>query len=157
VILVGERADRGGVPEEHLRAVACRAAVPEVVDDRPADVLEQRQRHPTAGLGLHHRQPVAGPVEIGEPQPFDVDAAQPEPGDQQDDRVIAFAARVSAVDRVQDLGHVGRVPHRRDPGLPARLRRRHRRQHRAVDESWFLANRRNDRTAQSLCSTVLAW
>jgi hypothetical protein len=67
-----------------------------------------------------------GPVEIGEPEPFDVDAAQPEPGDQQDDRVIAFAARVSAVDRLQDLGHVGRVPYRRNPGLPGRLRRRDR-------------------------------
>ena len=82
VILVGERADRGGVPEEHLRAVASWAAVPDVVDDRPADVLEQRQLDPVAGLGLHHRQPITGPVEIGEPEPFEVDAAQPEPGDQ---------------------------------------------------------------------------
>ena len=47
-----------------------------------------------AGLGLHHRQPVAGPVQIAEPEPFDVDAAQPEPGDQQNDGVISFAARV---------------------------------------------------------------
>ena len=102
MVLVGERADRGGMPQEHLRALACRPAVPDVVDDRPADVLEQRQLHPPAGLGLHHREPVAGPVEVGEPQPFDVDAAQPEPGDQQDDRVIAFAARVSPVDRLQE-------------------------------------------------------
>ena len=34
-------------------AVADRAAVPDVVDDRPADVLQQRQPHPVAGLGLH--------------------------------------------------------------------------------------------------------
>lgn len=49
---------------------------------------------------------------------FDVDAPQPEPGDQQDDRVVAFAARVSPVDRFQDLGHVGRIPDRPDPGMP---------------------------------------
>jgi hypothetical protein len=134
VILVGERAYRGGVPQEHLRALASWTTVPNVVDDRPADVLEQRQLHPVAGLGLHHRQPVAGPVEIGEPQPFDVDAAQPEPGDQQDDRVISFAARVAPVDRLQDLGHVGRVPYRRDPRLLGRLRRRHRLQHHLLDQ-----------------------
>jgi hypothetical protein len=63
VILIGERADRGGVPDEHLRAVVCRTAVPQVVDDRPADILEQ--------------------VEVGKLQSFDIDAAQPEPGDQQ--------------------------------------------------------------------------
>ena len=66
MVLVGERADRGGVPQEHLRAVAGGPAVADVVDDRPADVLQQRQLHPLAGLGLHHRQPVAGPVEVGE-------------------------------------------------------------------------------------------
>jgi hypothetical protein len=27
--------------------------------------------HPAAGLGLHHRQPITGPVEIGEPEPFE--------------------------------------------------------------------------------------
>src|SRR6266568_6572808 len=79
MILVGERAYRGGVPDEYLRAVASRTAGANVVDDRPADVFEQWQLHPVAGLGLHHRQPVAGPVEIAEPEPFDVDAAQPEP------------------------------------------------------------------------------
>src|SRR6478672_8956566 len=52
-------------------------------------------------------------------QPFDVDAAQPKPGDHQDDRVVAFPARVAPVDRVQDLGHVRRVPNRRDPGVLA--------------------------------------
>ncbi len=75
VILVGERAYRGGVPEEHLRAVASRTAGANVVDDRPADIFEQRQLHAVAGLGLHHRQAIAGPVEIAEPEPLDVDAA----------------------------------------------------------------------------------
>lgn len=41
---------------DSLRAVTWRAAVPNVVDDRPADILQQRQLHPAAGLGLHHRQ-----------------------------------------------------------------------------------------------------
>ena len=76
MILLGERADRRSVPHEHLRALACRAAVLDVVDDRPADILEQRQLHPVAGLGLHYRQLVTRPVQIGEPEPFDVDAAQ---------------------------------------------------------------------------------
>jgi hypothetical protein len=43
VILVGERADRGGVPDEHLWTIACRAAVLDVVDERPANILQQRQ------------------------------------------------------------------------------------------------------------------
>lgn len=40
VILVGERAYRVGAPEKHLRAVALWPTVPDVVDDRPAGVLE---------------------------------------------------------------------------------------------------------------------
>src|SRR5918995_68311 len=134
MVLVGERADRGGMPQEQFRALAYRPSVPDVVDDRPADVLEQRQLYLPACLGLHHRDPVAGPVEVGEPQPLDVDAAQPKPGDQQDDRVIAFAARVAPVDRMKNLPHVGRVPYRRDPGLPRRFRRRHRLQHGGLDQ-----------------------
>jgi len=134
MILVGERPDRGGVPDEHLWAVGLWTAAADVVDERPADILEQRQLHPMPGLGLHHRQPVIGPVEIGELQPFDVDAAQPEPGDQHNDRVIPFAARVAPVDRSQDLGHLGPVPYRRDPGLPGRLHGRDRLQHNAVDQ-----------------------
>jgi len=68
----------------------------------------QRQPHPAAGLDLHERQPVARPVEIGELQSFDVDTAQPEPGEQQDDRVVTLPARVAPVNRLQDFGHVGR-------------------------------------------------
>ncbi len=39
VVLVGERSDRGGVPPEHLSAVAGRPAGADVVDDRPADLF----------------------------------------------------------------------------------------------------------------------
>ena len=53
-------------------------------------------------------------------------AAQPEPGDQQDDRVVALPARAAPVDRIQDPGHVARVPDRRDPGLLAGRHRRDR-------------------------------
>jgi hypothetical protein len=42
VVLLGERAHRGGVPQEHLRVVAGRPAGADVVDDRPADVFQQR-------------------------------------------------------------------------------------------------------------------
>ncbi len=135
VVLVGERADRGGVPHEHLRGVAGRPTVPDVVDHRPADVLEQRQLDPLAGLGLHHAEPVARPVDVGEPQPFDVDAAQPERGDQQDDRVVPFPARVAPVDRGEDPGDLAGSPHRRDPGLPARAHRRDRVQDGRLDEA----------------------
>ena len=135
MVLVGERADRGGVAEEHLWAVADRTARPDIVDDRPADVLQQRQPHPVAGLRLAERQSVARPVEIGELQPFDVDAAQPKPGDQQDDRVIALPARVAPVDRVQDLGHLGWVPDRWDPGLLARPHGRDRIQYGGADQA----------------------
>ena len=83
MILVGERAYRGGVADEHLPAVTDRPATPNVVDDRPADVFQQRQPHPAAGLRLNDGQSAARPVEIAELQPSDVDAAQPKPGDQQ--------------------------------------------------------------------------
>jgi hypothetical protein len=75
MVLVGERADRGVVAQEHLRAVADRPAMADVVDHRPADLFQQRQLHPVRGLGLYHAQPVARPVEVGELQPFDVDTA----------------------------------------------------------------------------------
>jgi len=39
MVLVGERPDRGGVPEEHLSAVAGRPTGADVVDDRPADLF----------------------------------------------------------------------------------------------------------------------
>ena len=77
MILVGERADRGGVPHEHLRAVAVRPAMADVVDHRPADLFQQRQLHPVTGLGLRHEQPVARPVEVGELQPLDVQPRSP--------------------------------------------------------------------------------
>ncbi len=70
MILAGERACRGGAPEEYPRAVTSWAAAPDAADDRPAGILEQRQLHPVAGLGLHHRQAIAGPAEITEPEPF---------------------------------------------------------------------------------------
>ncbi len=75
MVLVGERADRGEVAQEHLRAVTNRSAMANVVDHCPADLFQQRQLHPVPGLGLYHEQPVARPVEVGELQPFDVDAA----------------------------------------------------------------------------------
>ena len=40
MVLVGERADRGGMPPKHLRAVAVWATVANVVDDCPADILQ---------------------------------------------------------------------------------------------------------------------
>jgi hypothetical protein len=49
------------------------------------------------GLSLAHQQLVAGPVEVGELQRPHIGAAQPEPGDQQDDRVIPLPARIVPV------------------------------------------------------------
>jgi hypothetical protein len=135
MVLVGERADRSEVPQEHLRTVADRPTMADVVDHRPANIFQQRQLHPVAGLGLHHAQPVARPVEVGELQPFDLDTAQPEPGDQQNDRVVPLPARVTPVDRVQDPGHVAGIPHRRDPDLLARTHRRDRIQHGGGDQA----------------------
>ena len=59
MVLVGERPDRGQVPQEHLRAVTVRPAMADVVDHRPADLFQQRELHPVTGLGLRHEQPVA--------------------------------------------------------------------------------------------------
>jgi hypothetical protein len=46
-----------------------------------------------------------------------IDAAQPEPGDQQNDRVVPLPARITPVDRLQDPGHICGIPHRRNPDL----------------------------------------
>ena len=135
MLLVGERPDRGQVPQEHLGAVTVRPAMADVVDHRPPDLFQQRELHPVTGLGLHHEQPVAGPVEVGELQPPDVNAAQPEPGDQQDDRVVPLPARVVPVDRVEDPGDLAGIPYRRDPGLPGRACRRDRLQAGAIDQA----------------------
>ncbi len=135
MVLLGERSDRGVVPQEHLRAVADRPTMTDVVDHRPADLFDQRQLHPVPGLGLRHAQPVARPVEVGELQPSDVDAAQPEPGDQHNDRVVPLPARIAPVDRVQDPGHVAGIPHRRDPDPLAGPHRRDRFQDSGVDQA----------------------
>ncbi len=137
VVLIGERPGRGRVPQEHLRAAAGRPPGADVADDRPADVLQQRQVHLAAGLGLGDGQPAARPVEVGELQPLDVDAPQPEPGHQHDDRVIALPARAAPVHRLQDPGHVARVPYRRDPGLLAGRHRGDRLRHRRGGQALF--------------------
>jgi len=87
------------------------------------------------GFRLREQQLVARPVEIGELQPLDVDPAQPEPGDQQDDRVIPFPARIVTVDRGQDRGDLTGIPDRRDPCLSRRAGRRYRVQTRLVDQA----------------------
>ena len=40
MIPIGERTDRGGVPDEHLRAITGWTPDADVVDDRPPDVFE---------------------------------------------------------------------------------------------------------------------
>jgi hypothetical protein len=42
MVLVGERADRGGVADEHLPGVTDRPAAPNVVDDCPVSINRPR-------------------------------------------------------------------------------------------------------------------
>jgi hypothetical protein len=68
--------------------------------------------------------------------PPDVHAAQPEPGDQQNDRVVPLPARVVPVDRLRDPGYLAGIPYRRDPGLPGRACRRDRPQAAGIDQAF---------------------
>src|SRR6266704_3796529 len=57
-----ERVEGMAALDEHLRAVGFGAAVPDVVDDRPADVVQQRQAQRPARLVLDDREGFRPPV-----------------------------------------------------------------------------------------------
>ena len=48
------------MPDEHLSAVTVRATRPDVIDDRPADVFQQRQPHPAAVCRSPDTRPAIG-------------------------------------------------------------------------------------------------
>ena len=117
--------------DEHLRAGGFGAAVPDVVDDRPADVVQQRQAQPPARLVLDDRDRPRPPVQVAEFESTQIRDPQAEPGGHQDHRVVAFAGGGLPVDPGQQppdllrgprvrLGLVTHVPVRRQPVQPTR-------------------------------------
>ena len=61
-----ERVERVTVLDEHLRAGRLGAAAPDVVDDRPADVVQQRQAQRPARLVLDDRDLLRPPVQVAQ-------------------------------------------------------------------------------------------
>jgi hypothetical protein len=51
-------------PEEHMAVARPRSAVPQIVDDRLADDLRQREGRRVAGLPLRHREPLPFPIDV---------------------------------------------------------------------------------------------
>jgi hypothetical protein len=91
-----------------------------MLDDRLADVARQRELVAPVGLAVDDDLP-GTPIEIVEPQTRDLDRAQPQPCEQQQDRIVARAGRVLAVTRGQQPVDVRSPRKLRDRGLaPAR-------------------------------------
>jgi hypothetical protein len=87
--------------EEHAPAPALTARCFKTLDDGLADVAGQRELVALVGLAVDDDLPGA-PIEIVEPQSRDLDGAQPQPCEQEQDRVVARAGRVLAVTRGED-------------------------------------------------------
>jgi hypothetical protein len=103
-----KRVERVTVLDEHLRAGRLRAAVPDVVDDRPADVVQQRQAQRPARLVLNDRDLLRPPVEVAQFEATQIRDPQAQPGGRQDHRVVAFPRGGLAIDpgqRPADLVH----------------------------------------------------
>jgi hypothetical protein len=86
------------VLDEHLAADRFGAAVPDVVDDRPADVVEQRKTKPPARLVLNNRDRLRPPVQIGQLKVTQIRYPQAQPSGGQDHREITLAGSRLAVD-----------------------------------------------------------
>ena len=72
----------------------------QMLDDGLADVAWQRELFALVGLAVDDDLPGV-PIEIVEPQSRDFDGAQPQPCEQEQDRVVARAGLVLAVTRGQ--------------------------------------------------------
>jgi len=96
--------------DEHLRAGGLGAATPDVVDDRPADVLQQRQAERPARLVLDDRDPLRPPVQIAQLKVTQIRDPQPEPRGRQDHRVVAFTGGGLTVNHGQHPGNLIRGP-----------------------------------------------
>ena len=86
--------------QEHRSAEPARAAVTQVVGQRLTSIRCQRQPIDPGTLAANH-QLARPPVDVLEVQPGDLAAAQPQPRQQQHDRVVATADRCGAITAVK--------------------------------------------------------
>ena len=108
--LAGQRPGRRDHRGEHLAERGGRAAVPQPVRDRGADVGRERQDVVLAALAAD--PDLAGaPVDVVQAEPGGFPGPQPEPGQQQDDRVVPLADRLVPV-----AGGQQRLDRARAPG-----------------------------------------
>ena len=105
-----ERVERVTVLDEHLRAGRLGPAASDVVDDRPADVVEQRQAQRPARLVLDDRDLLRPPVEVAQFEATQIRDPQAQPGGRQDHRVVAFAGGGLAIDPGQHPADLVRGP-----------------------------------------------
>jgi hypothetical protein len=95
-VLAGQRPGRREHRGEHLAEPGGRAAVPQPVRDRGADIGRQRQDVVLAALAADPG--LAGPpVKVVQAEPCGFPGPQPEPGQQQDDGVVPLAGRLVPV------------------------------------------------------------
>jgi hypothetical protein len=123
---------RRALGQEHRPTEPTRPTVAQIVHQRLANIVRQRQHVLPGALPADHdlRRP---PVDIIELQPGDLASTQPQPGQQQHDRVVATTDRRRAIAAIQQPLHlVGSKPAREI--LRPASDRRHRRRQRLRDQ-----------------------
>jgi len=98
-----ERTEGGSEGEEHLPAPTTRARLSEVAHDGAAHFMAQGVELGAVLLGAHNRHALLDPIDILEPQPGDLTAAQTIDGEEQQDGAIADVTRLLAVGRRNQL------------------------------------------------------
>src|SRR5712692_1479701 len=120
-----DRSHRRWRPEEHVTIHRFRPAVLEILDDRLADGLGQRERGRVPCLTLRHREPLTFPIDIVEGQSRHLTTPKAVGHQQQHDRVIPFATRGSAVDASENSSDLGPRDRPWDARQPIHLRPLH--------------------------------
>ena len=88
----------GEVAQKHEGGITCWSTILEVLDDRPAYILQQRQAYPLRRLRLNELDVVGGPLEVLQFQVPYIARTQTQPSDKEHDRVVSLPARTTSVD-----------------------------------------------------------
>ncbi len=102
--LSGHRTPRPTDSQEHRPARQCRRPCPQVPGQSLSHLAGQRKPVPTGALAPNKQRAVS-PVDVLQGEPRHLRYAQPQPGQQQQNRVVAATPLRIAVTRAQQRGH----------------------------------------------------
>lgn len=117
----GQATDRGEVAHEHRPVPYLGPAVAQVIHQRRSDLRGKRQAVPASALAGHHDLP-SPPVDVLQTQAHHLPAAQAEPAQQHQDRIVPAPDRAAAITGTQQCAHRGRADSSRRRGVPSRHR-----------------------------------